>query len=176
MSTSLLSKQALSNPDWIDLYLSEPTGAHISNFPETINHVLRSAPTMSTGWSSEQLNKKFLTLLSQFGRFWIKMSSTDCVDRSSTNQESVNELFYRTSSGIDVRVNDLSMHYSHRALIVRINGMVIPTICLAQLTILLQKYGHNSHQDTLRSIHRHWPQIEDSIERQRIIFNSIPNP
>lgn len=180
----LVSTSSLSNPDWINLYLSEPTGSHISDFPETINCVLRSSPIMS-GWSSKQLNEKFLSLLSTFGRFWIKPSSPrSTLESNSLSQHhlsqhhalndlssdlSSGELFYRTTGGVDILVKDLSFNCSQRSLIVRVNGMVIPTICLAQLKVLLQKYG--DYHDTLRLIHQHWAAIEDAIEKHRVTFN-----
>src|SRR3990170_7966465 len=69
-------------------------------------------------------------MVSKYGRFWFNKDS----------------LYYRTTQGYDIHVENIEIGkcISQECLIVRMNGIIIPTITLEQLKILLRYYGQNT--------------------------------
>ena len=134
----------VQNTSPIDLYLGEPIGPYLSDFPATIQKQLTTSELQHKYYNNNTINE----LLSQYGRFWI--------------DPNMNILYYHLPGGKDIQVQHLTVGKGLNSdLIVRVNGHVIPTIALEQLRILLNRF--NIYPNLLNNINVHRSKLNNTI-------------
>jgi hypothetical protein len=87
----------------------------------------------------------------KYGRFWI---SNDGI------------LQYRQSNGINIKVNDITVGHLGSKIIVRVNGIVVPTPALEQLRSLLRMYEQTTfktYSNLLHNIGNHTTSIHRTM-------------
>lgn len=88
------------------------------------------------------------TLLEKYGRFWISNDGS---------------IIYRNHNGNDILVNNIDVGALGSRIIVRVNGIVIPTPALEQLKVLLRfckKCNFNIHSELLNNINNQLTSIK----------------
>ena len=130
-SYSQLEPDAISSIDW---YLIEPIGPSLFDFTSVVPEVI------------------YEDLIKTYGRFWISNEGLIKYRRSQCPS-------HLEWSESDVTVKNITMgHCLGGNPIVRVNGIVIPTIALEQLRILLrsgQKNRFNTYSNLLHNLDSH---------------------
>jgi len=140
--------------DWVDIYLSSPKTQHIQSYPSEVVSILQDLDK-ETVRQLEDISINFENMMKKYGRFW----STD------------EELFYRTNIGTDEHIKQITIgnFTQGQSLISRVNGTVVPTICLEQLRLHLNTYHRNGKYEALyNNLNNRKHDLHAAVEKARL--------